>query len=214
MVGALAVDDEPTVFWDGADTAQRIEQWQQTVGWTPDWGTVGAAGGNGSSGRHVVDHVLRPLGVTSEQVYFTDCLPTYFVKPGGAAQAKAVHKLYDPFAAAHNPPLPTADLPTRPTQSRLVHRAVAEEGPTLLAQLADAAAPTVVTLGQEAADVLATITDTGVVRLTPDEDYGDVRTVTVGERRMRWLPLIHPGNRDPRWRSRHDQWKQSTDPLA
>ena len=31
MVGALAIDDEPTVFWDGADATRRIEQWQQTV---------------------------------------------------------------------------------------------------------------------------------------------------------------------------------------
>src|SRR3954465_2597268 len=76
-VGALAVDDEPTVFWDGADAAQRIERWQQAVGWTDQWGSVTAAGGgNGSSGRHVVDHVLRPLDVLPDQVYFTDCLPT------------------------------------------------------------------------------------------------------------------------------------------
>jgi hypothetical protein len=50
------------------------------VGWKAEWGTVGGAGGNGSSGRHVVKHVLEPLGVTPERTYFTDCLPTYFLK--------------------------------------------------------------------------------------------------------------------------------------
>ncbi|HEY1574606.1 MAG TPA: hypothetical protein VGG05_24960, partial [Pseudonocardiaceae bacterium] len=89
MVGALAVDEEPTVFWDGVDAARRIEQWQRTVGWEPGWGSIAAAGGNGSSGRHVVDHVLRPLGIAPEQVYFTDCLPTYFIKPGSGGQAEA-----------------------------------------------------------------------------------------------------------------------------
>jgi hypothetical protein len=60
-VGAVAVEDEPTVFWDGGDAASRIERWQQMVGWAGRWGSVTAAGGNGSSARHVVDHVLRPL---------------------------------------------------------------------------------------------------------------------------------------------------------
>jgi hypothetical protein len=214
VVGALAVDDEPTVFWDGADAAQRIEQWQQTVGWAPEWGAVGAAGGNGSSGRHVVGHVLRPLDVVPEQVYFTDCLPTYFVKSGSAAQASAVHAFYGSFAAAHNPPLPSADLPTRPSRRRLVQRAIAEEGPVLVAQMADAAAPTVVTLGQEAADVLAALADAEAVRLTPDEEYGNLRTLTVGGRQTRWLPLIHPGNRDRQWRGRHDRWTLSVGTVS
>jgi hypothetical protein len=207
VVGALAVDEEPTVFWDGVDAARRIEQWQRTVGWEPGWGSIAAAGGNGSSGRHVVDHVLRPLGIAPEQVYFTDCLPTYFIKPGSGGQAEAM-AAYDPFARSQNPPLPTADLPTRPPPRRLVHRAITEEGPALRAQLTDAAAPMVVTLGQEAADVLAGIADAEPVRLTPGDDYGNLRSVTVDGRQMQWIPLIHPGNRDSQWRARHEQWKQ------
>ena len=84
-VGALAVDDEPEVFWDGADAAKRIDEWKTAVGWCPEWGTVGGAGGNGGSGRHVVDHVLEPLGVTAEQTCFTDCVPTYFLNGGRLA---------------------------------------------------------------------------------------------------------------------------------
>jgi hypothetical protein len=60
VVGALAVDDEPAVFWDGADAGERIEAWKTAVGWSDAWGNVGLAGGNGSSGRHVVAHVLEP----------------------------------------------------------------------------------------------------------------------------------------------------------
>jgi hypothetical protein len=166
-VGALAVDDEPTVFWDGGDAASRIERWQQMVGWTERWGSVTAGGGNGSSGRHVVGHVLRPLGVEAEQTYFTDCLPTYFIKSGNNTQATAIRDRYEPFAVAQRPRLPQADLPGRPSTTELVRLAVAEEGPTLRAQIAEAAAPIIVTLGQEAADVLARIAGVEHVPLTP-----------------------------------------------
>jgi hypothetical protein len=59
VVDALAVDDEPTVFWDGADAGERIEAWKADVGWSDAWGSVGLAGGNGSSGRHVVAEPRR-----------------------------------------------------------------------------------------------------------------------------------------------------------
>jgi hypothetical protein len=208
VVAALAVDDEPTVFWDGADAPRRIEQWQQAVHWTPHWGSVTAAGGNGSSGRYVADHVLQPLGLTPDHVYFTDCIPTYFIKRGNGSQAKALQNCYSPFAAAQNPPVPPADLPARPSTSALVRRAIAEEGPTLRAQIADAAAPTIVTLGQEAADVLAGIAGLDSVVLLPTAGYGRARPINVGGRRMEWMPLVHPGNRSNQWRHRHQQWIQ------
>jgi hypothetical protein len=206
MVGALAIDDEPTVFWDGADATRRIEQWQQTVHWKPAWGSVAAAGGNGSSGRHVIDHVLQPLGIAPENVYFTDCLPTYFVKRGLVSEAQAIRGVYGPFAAAQTPPLPVADLPTRPSPQELVRRAIAEEGRTLRAQIAEAAAPTMVTLGQEAADVVAAIAGADRVGLAPGEDYGRARTITVAGWRMQWIPLVHPGNRSALWRRQHQSW--------
>jgi hypothetical protein len=124
-VGALAVDDEPTVFWDGADAVARIEDWKGEVGWTEVWGTVGVAGGNGSSGRHVVDHVLKPLGVSPSSVYFTDCLPTFFVKYGPGSQGERTQAIYQTFAAAQG--LPSADLPPRPSVAELIKRSVAEE---------------------------------------------------------------------------------------
>lgn len=167
-IGALAVDDEPTVFWDGADAKERIEDWKKAVDWSPSWGTVGGAGGNGSSGRHVVDHVLTPLGVSADRVHFTDCLPTYFVKDGAGSQRDAIDKYYEPFAA-RQARLSRADLPSRPKATELVRRAVAEEGVTLRQQLAEARAPRVVTLGQEAADVLAGIADLDPVELTAGE---------------------------------------------
>lgn len=152
--------------------------------------------------------MLRPLDVAPDIVYFTDCLPTYFVKPGTASQAEAIRNHYGSFAATQNPPLPPADLPTRPTPRELVRRTITEESPTLRAQIAEAAAPTIVTLGQEAADVLAAIADADRILLAPGTDYGHARTVAVAGHRMRWLPLIHPGNRSAAWLRRHQRWTQ------
>jgi hypothetical protein len=211
-VGALAIDDEPTVFWDGADANQRIEEWQQTVHWTSSWGTVGATSGNGSSGRHVIDHVLQPLAIAPENVYFTDCLPTYFIKSGAVSQSTAIRGAYGPFAAAHRPPLPTADLPTRPSPQDVVRRAIAEEGQTLRTQIEKAAAPAIVTLGQEAADVLAAIAGSDRVLLAIGESYGRARTIGIAGRRMQWVPLVHPGNRSDNWRRQHQLWARDLAP--
>jgi uracil-DNA glycosylase len=203
-IGALAVDDEPTVFWDGADAHQRINHWCAAVNWRADWGTVSPAGGNGSSGRIVVNEILTPLGTTADRTYFTDCLPYYFLKSGTRSQGHRISTIYQPFAAAHQ--LSQAELPHRPRPQDLVARTLAEEAPTLRDQLHESGARRVVTLGQEAADAFAAIFATEPVRLRPDHTYGNHRSVTIANRRIDWLPLTHPGNRTPAWRIRHQQW--------
>jgi len=203
-VGALAVDDEPTVFWDGADAAERIRSWRDAVGWTEAWGTIGAAGGNGSSGRHVVAHVLDPLGVAPAATLFTDCLPTYFVKGGAGSQGERIRTVYQPFAERTG--LAPAQLPPRPTPQELVRRAVVEEQSTLLAQLGGSQAPRIVSLGQEAADVLAAITGAERSVLSTGVEYGRPRAVVLDGSRREWIPLTHPGNRTPAWVARHAVW--------
>lgn len=203
-VGALAVDDEPTVFWDGSDAEDRIRLWKDSVGWDDAWGTVGAAGGNGSSGRHVVAHVLDPLRIAPAATLFTDCLPTYFVKGGAGSQGERIRTVYQPFADRAG--LEPAQLPSRPTPAALVRRAVVEERSTLLAQLGGSQAPRVVTLGQEAADVLAAISGTERFVLATGGGYGRPRTVVLGGSRREWIPLTHPGNRTPAWTARHAAW--------
>lgn len=203
-IGALAVDDEPEVFWDGADAAQRIDRWRADVGWSEEWGSVGLAGGNGSSGRVVIDDVLEPLGVRPGRTYFTDCLPFYFMKSGKGSQGQRIADVYQPFAAEHG--LPSAHLPPRPKPADLIQRTINEESDELRQQIKDAGSARIVTLGQEAADVLAAVAEVGPVELRADEAYGAPLAVIVGDARLEWLPLTHPGNRTPAWRVRHQQW--------
>lgn len=185
---------------------QLIAAWQDQVNWAPEWGTIASVGGNGSSGRIVTEHVLNPLGVHPQQAYFTDCLPTYFVKSGPRSQGGRIRAVYDPFAAASAGRLAPADLPPRPTPRELVGRAVLEERDLLLAQLTESGAPAVVTLGQEAADVLAAIIDTRPITLVPDDTYGRPRSLNAAGRPVEWLALVHPGNRATSWATRHRTW--------
>jgi uracil-DNA glycosylase len=107
--------------------------------------------------------------------------------------------------------LPQADLPTRLSTLDLVQRAIVEEGATLRVQIAEAAAPIIVTLGQEAADVLCALASVDRVLLVAEEGYGSARPVTIAGREMRWIPLVHPGNRSDHWRHQHRQWKQAVE---
>jgi uracil-DNA glycosylase len=206
-VGALAVDDEPTVFWDGANAAERIVEWRAAVRWVDEWGSVSHAGGNGSSGRHVVEHVLKPLGVAPSTVYFTDCLPFFFVKDGAGSQAERIRAIYQPFAKRMG--LPLADLPPRPGTRELVERSLEHESDVLLGQLNDAQAPRVLTLGQEATDVFARLAGAERVVLRPEADYGRPRSVRVAGAWREWIPLTHPGNRTSIWAHRHQAWREA-----
>jgi hypothetical protein len=204
-IGALAIADEPTLFWDGADARNRIEEWRETVSWRNEWGWVDHAGSNGNWGRRVVNDVLTPLGVDADQVYFANCLPTYFVKKGRGSQHEIITTRYNPFAMDRDG-LAIADLPSRPSQELLVRQSVEQEGDVLLEEIAESGAPRVATLGQEAADVLAQICRADAVRLLPDDSYATPRRLVIGSRTVEWLPLTHPGNSNAQWRHRHDQW--------
>lgn len=204
-VGALAVDDEPILFWDGCDARHRVEEWREAVGWRDEWGWADRAGSSGNLGRQLAATVLAPLGVGVDQVHFTHCLPNYVVAQGRNSQHEIITTRYNPFAV-DRPALDIADLPLRPGPAQLVRRSVEQEGDVLLEEIAESGAPRVVTLGQEAADVLARISGAEAVRLRPDDAYAFPRRVSIGRRSIEWLPLACPENSTAQWRRRHDEW--------
>jgi hypothetical protein len=206
-VGALAVDDEPEVFWDGADAADRITHWKEAVGWRREWGRVGGTAGNGSSGRRVRADVLEPLSVAAAATFFTDCLPCYFVKRGPGSQGDRIDEVYRPFAGRVGIAAP--DIPTHPREAELVKRSIRDEGADLVNQLSSSGAGRIVTLGQESADVLATLGGVERRALRPDAEYGSPRTIQIEGESFDWLPLTHPGNQSPVWRTRHQAWMAS-----
>ena len=221
-IGALAVDDEPTVFWDGADARERIEQWRADVHFREgdaegECGHLRAAG-NGTSGRSVVERVLEPLGIDADATWFSDVVDRFFVKSGNARrreQADAIAADYAPFAVAAR--LPEARLPSRPSTDELVEVALTEHAARLRAELAQAQAPVVVTLGEEARRVLLGFADavTGPptmplegrrFRASAAATYGEAGSVSLGNVQAHWYAVVHPGQHSPTWTELHDAW--------
>ncbi len=219
VIGSLAISDEPEVFWDGAGAERLVAEWKARVGFRDgdgpsQWGQVFAAG-NGTSGRPVRDHVLVPLGLDPVDVWFTDVVNTYFVKTGKGQQGAAVG-LFNTVAPHMD--LAEARLPARPTPAELIKLAVQHHRERLRAELVEASAPIVVTLGEEARSVLDCIADASdgepsrpLTGATASADsYGGPGTVTIGGWTGRWFALVHPGNRAKQWRKLHADWVELT----
>lgn len=203
LVRALAVDNEPEPFWDGADQDARIVGWKAAVGWQDDRGEVAAPVGdlNGSSGRLVDAHVLVPLGAERGDAWITDCLDTYRASTG---MRKAVEEVYEPFAAEHE--LPSASLASHPSEGQIVAEATGQHLGRLRTELATAVPELVVTLGNAALRVFRALLEApdGPRKLAAD-DYGIRFAVAVGGRSLVWLPLAHPAAPKP-YQVAHSAW--------
>jgi len=211
-VSALAVDVEPTVFWDGdpAGFPEMLAEWKAKTGFVDGddpgchgWVSSSSPPANGSSGTKVQKKYLDPLGVAGAEAAFTDVYPVFVTKSsstgsrGRREQGNAIRDEYD--AIADELGLPASSLPIRPTIRQLVTESLSRFQDHLLQALEAADAPLVITLGDEPFQVLSRIP-----ALTPEPPadtiadlygarYGERGYVTVNGRRVEWLPLVHPG---------------------
>lgn len=220
-MGALAVDVEPVVFWDGTDPDpdDLIADWKREVGFVDgdDPGCDGRVGGvhlNGSSGATLAAEVLRPKGFELPDVWMSDVEPWFQVKfgtPTKRQQGDVLRDIYNPFAAASGR-RPAASLPRRLTPKALVAHAISEERERLRSELLESAAPIVLTLGEEARQILLEVVDaaTGLPTSALNTlDYGRPGWVDVSGRTMEWIALVHPGQRASRWVEAHRVWAAS-----
>lgn len=208
-VAALAVDQEPYPFWDGADETKRVERWRSEVGWQPEWGTAQPVGRlNGSSGRKVQERILTPLGLDPQRVWTTDAVPFFHVHRGRGTQGEAMAKRYDAFAKEYG--LPLHQLPDRPPADQLIRRAVEEEGERLRTELQESEANLVITLGNEALAVIASLVGSHLPhQLSSNASYGTVVRSRLQGRDVDVLPLVHPGQRSSVWTRAHEGWERS-----
>jgi hypothetical protein len=201
-IAALAVDNEPEPFWNGADEEARIAKWKEQVGFGDRWGSVGPVGKhNGSSGAWLDVNVIAPLGFRREQTWITDCLDTY---RASTAQARAIDERFRPFAGSTGIEPPS--LPKHPSESAIVKEARAEHLDRLGRELRDAGPTTIVTLGNAALRIMQMLLDHdpyGDDRLY-QEPYGRRLVSSIEGRFVAWYPLVHPGARG--WRWAHGAW--------
>ena len=156
---------------------------------------------NGSSGKKVAERYLAPLGIDATDAAFTDVCPIYFVKYGTPAkreQGDAIAAEYDAIAADLG--FEPASLPKRQSAASLVKRASTEFADRTIADLEQADADLVVTLGNEALQALANIENLSpeapaqnLQTLRDDSRYGARGKLRVNGRDVDWLPLAHPG---------------------
>lgn len=206
-VKALAVDVEPTVFWDGNadDFGVRLRGWKEAIGFVEgQHGTISptSPSANGSSGDKVVRHYLVPSELDPARVTFTDVFPVFLVKfaaPNAKRreQGDAIQTEYDRIADRMG--APPSSLPARHSGARLPALAASAFGDRLVSDLALAASPLVITLGEEVWETLLLIPS---LRARPPrarfrdlygDAYGSRGSLTVAGREVAWLPLVHPG---------------------
>jgi hypothetical protein len=221
LISSLAVDVEPIVFWDGTDPtpSQVFGRWLLDVSFDPERHGSAYPGHNGPSGAGLVDEILTPLGLDPMQVAFTDAVPWFFTKRGRGSQGAAIADRFLPVAGhlGVNP----GSLPTRPSTKELPKIAAGDKRrDSFRAELLEADAPLIVTLGQEAVDSVGAIADdsTGLPRRLAPQGYGRRGALTIEGHRFEVLPLAHPGflrqTNAPAWREAFDGWKRSSNKLG
>lgn len=205
-IAAMAVDVEPTVFWDGAadDFALRRSAWMTAVGFVEgdepgQHGHVSrtSPSTNGSSGAKLARLYLDPLGIDSTRTAFTDIYPVFMVKPAKDEQGARIHAEYDPIAAELGKG--TCSLPKRIEKEHLPDEAAKTFGDRLIADLVAAAPRVVIGLGEEVWRTLQRLpalkAKSRVDRFEDfySEAYGEAGTLTIAAARVPWLSLGHPG---------------------
>ena len=170
--------------------------------------------------------------MAADDVGFTDVYPVFVIKSAGRTrdgrreQGDAIRDEYD--AIADEMGTSRSSLPARPTAMRLVNDAVQHFRTRILNDLEGADAPRVITLGDEALQVLRQIPELMPTAPAPTITdlygaglYGRPGQLTVNGRRVEWLALAHPGllkgepkpvALDPKkrtghgWNWLHEQW--------
>lgn len=218
-IGNLAVDVEPTVFWDGDGAADLMNEWKRASGFREgdergEWEHVTTGSSNGSSGRAVKADILAPLRIEERGVWFSDVEPYYLVKRGRRGkkreQGDAIDEDYAPLVASDANLLP-AEIPAWLDIDEIAGWGLMHRRDALRREILESEAELVITLGEAARRVVAGVADvaSGGVCVRLEEKmtgYGEPGRLEIGARSMRWLALIHPGQNKPGWKEQRRRW--------
>ena len=200
-ISALAVDNEPAVFWDGSDADERVDAWRAKY-FDPDWGEVNTAALNGPSGTWLSSNILDPLRAAGAHSHFiTDCLTTYRLSSGASAR---LNDTYEPMARKTSG-LTSANLLPHPSEAQIVRESLEYQSERLTAQIAAARPRMMVTLGNAASRVIASLGQTGRTGKLSQDGYGLPSTVDISGTQFAWIALVHPAT-PAVWQERHREW--------
>ncbi len=205
LVQALAVASEPYIFWRGDGCEEIIKR----ISIPREAGMLEPASAtfNGPSGKTLDDKYLLPLGLTREDVWLCDLLPSSRINPN---QRKAINKHYQPLVEALN--LPECTIPNF-SRSELGRQK--ERHLEILEEIEESNCDTIVLLGDLPIKYWLAqysnyrkLSDFGE---TPDL-YGKLHEVEILGKVYKILPLVHPrqagslGKASNKWTDLHAQW--------
>lgn len=200
----MAIDNEPTVFWDGSDADERVASWEAKY-FDPAWGRVTATALNGPSGAWLRTNVLDHLVAAGLRSHFvTDCLTTYRLSTGAAARLTDTYERM----AAKTTGLESVQLEAHPSETQIVHEAIRAQSTRLTNQIAAAQPRLLVTLGNAASRVINNLANNGGRGVLTPDAYGRPVEVTISGTRTRWVSLVHPAT-PAAWQKRHQEWLDS-----
>lgn len=215
LIASLAVDVEPTVFWDGVDPSPSdlLGRWRG-CGLRSRPSRFRRPGHNGPSGSGLLDEILTPLGLDPATLAFTDAVPWFFVKHGANSQGEAIANRFTPVADRMG--VERGSLPRRPSTRALVELASSSaRRDSLRAELLSSEADLLLTLGDEARGAVLGIADDtrGLPQRIVRDGYGQIGTIQLNGKTMEVMPLAHPGfirqRGDQRWTDTLEAWKAS-----
>jgi hypothetical protein len=201
QVKALPVADEPSPFWNGADSAARVQAWIAAQNFDPaTHGTFAPAPKfNGTPGQWVDTNVVAALASTRADTWITDCLDTYRLSNGAR---KALDDTYDSARARYG--WPAWHLRGHPSEDEVARESLSWHKDRLRAELAACQPELVVSLGNAALRVMGALLSAGPDRLEVT-GYGARLNVGLGGRAIEWLPLAHPAA-PQRYQEAHQGW--------
>jgi hypothetical protein len=198
-VKALAVANEPHMFWPGGDTTGLIPIIDKKLGHLVPAAPIN----NGPSGRALDDSYLSPLGLVRDEVWLSDMV-SHTLSNGG--QQSAIRKHYEPLQQRFG--LPKSTVPLVPAGSRAWKDLVDVD--RLVHELEQSQADTIISLGNKVITFfLNRVCAPRISPLSP-EHYGALRPIIIKEREYKVVCLAHMRvtciRPIVRWRDIHNGW--------
>jgi uracil-DNA glycosylase len=204
VVKALAVANEPYIFW-GGENAQEIIR---PITIPPALGRLLPANRqfNGPAGRALDELILKPLGLNRCHAWLCDLVPHSCVNP---SQKAAIERDYAPIAKQYG--LPDHTVPTVP-------KILADETRRreILAEIQESRADVLIVLGDQPIEWFLCYFDPRWRKLSDfgleEKSYGKLHAVTMEGKPIKVLPLAHPrqiarlGQSSLDWHNRHKEW--------
>jgi hypothetical protein len=205
-VMALAIDNEPDIFWRGSPV--YINRIISRLDFPEELGELIPAHKdlNGAPGRALDYNLLEPLKLERAQTWLCNLIPFALANK---SQRKSIRK-YMIHKEKYN--LPAAHLKPDVIKSKLIHRERIDE---LVEEIKESKAELLITLGDLPLHHFVKYFNKNMNTLSSFEEYGLIHNIKIADKEMLLLPVVHPrqagrkGKYSKRWYGFHDYWLEN-----